>query len=74
MREIHPDLAPYWLGGLLRVVSIDGGPTDEQLRILQGLLRGYFGMENAIDLWPVPAEELARHITDSGARSGGSRH
>ena len=48
MREIHPDLAPYWLGGLLQVASVDGGPTDEQLRIIQGLLRGYFGIDTAL--------------------------
>lgn len=68
MREIHPDLAPYWLGGLLQVASVDGGPTAEQLRILQGLLRGYFGMEGTIDLRPLPPDELAGHITDAGSR------
>jgi hypothetical protein len=68
MREIHPDLASYWLVGLLQVASVDDGPTDEQLRILQGLLRGYFGLENAIDLRPLPVGVLARYITDTGAR------
>ncbi len=68
MREIRPELAPYWLGGLLQVASVDGGPTDEQLRILQGLLRGYFGLDGAIELQPLPAGELARYITDAGSR------
>jgi len=31
MREIHANLAPYWLGGLIEAASVDGGPTDEQL-------------------------------------------
>jgi hypothetical protein len=69
MREIHPDLAPYWLGGLLQAVSVDGGPTDEQLRILQGLLRGYFGMDGTLDLRPLPAHVVAAVITDAGSRS-----
>jgi hypothetical protein len=50
MRDIHPEQAPYWLGGLLQAVSVDGGPTDEQLRLIQALLRGYFGFEETIDL------------------------
>jgi hypothetical protein len=68
MREIHTDLAPYWLGGLIEVTSVDGGPTDEQLRIIQGLLRGYFGITSAIDLVPLPAHELRDVITDPRSR------
>jgi ubiquinone biosynthesis protein Coq4 len=68
MREIHPDLAPYWLGGLLQVASVDGGPTDEQLRIIQGLLRGYFGIDGALDLQPLPAEAISAYITDPASR------
>ncbi|HEX3796265.1 MAG TPA: hypothetical protein VG226_03645 [Acidimicrobiales bacterium] len=68
MREIHAHLAPYWLGGLIQAASVDGGPTDEQLRIVQGLLRGYFGIESAIDLVPLPAEELREIITDTSSR------
>ena len=68
MREIHPDLAPYWLGGLLEVASVDGGPTDEQLRIVQGLLRGYFGIESPVELVPLPAEQLRDIITEPGSR------
>jgi hypothetical protein len=68
MREIHPDLAPYWLGGLLQVVSVDGGPTDEQLRIIQGLLRGYFGLDGTLDLQPLPAHDVARVIADADSR------
>jgi ubiquinone biosynthesis protein Coq4 len=68
MREIHAHLAPYWLGGLIEAASVDGGPTDEQLRIVQGLLRGYFGIESAIDLVPLPAEELREIITDTSSR------
>lgn len=29
MREIHANLAPYWLAGLIEAASVDGGPTDE---------------------------------------------
>jgi hypothetical protein len=68
MREIHPDLAPFWLGGLLQVASVDGGPTDEQLRIIQGLLRGYFGIDTAIELQPLAAEEIGTYISDAGSR------
>jgi hypothetical protein len=68
MREIHPDLAPYWLGGLLQAVSVDGGPTDEQLRIIQGLLRGYFGIDGALDLQPLPADAISAYITDPASR------
>lgn len=68
MREIHPDLAPYWLGGLLQVASVDGGPTDEQLRIMQGLQRGYFGIDSALELQPLPASDMERYITDPGSR------
>ena len=68
MREIHTHLAPYWLGGLIEATSVDGGPTDEQLRIVQGLLRGYFGVESAIDLVPLPAEELKEVIVDLSSR------
>jgi hypothetical protein len=68
VREIHTDLAPYWLGGLLEVTSVDGGPTDEQLRIIQGLLRGYFGITTPVDLVPLPAHELADIITDPRSR------
>ena len=68
MRDVHPEQAPYWLGGLLEAISVDGGPTDEQLRILQALLRGYFGFDGSIDLVPLPAGELARRITDPGSR------
>jgi hypothetical protein len=68
MRDIHPDLAPYWLGGLLQVSSVDGGPTDEQLRIIQSLQRGYFGIESTLDLVPLPAEDLRDIITDPGSR------
>jgi hypothetical protein len=68
MREIHPDLAPYWLGGLLEVVSVDGGPTDEQLRMIQGLQRGYFGIDSALELQPLPAGDIVRQVTDPGSR------
>ena len=68
MREIHTHLAPYWLGGLIEATSVDGGPTDEQLRIVQGLLRGYFGIESAIDLVPLPAEELRDIVVDQSSR------
>ena len=68
MREIHPDMAPYWLGSLVEVASVDGGPTDEQLRIIQALLRGYFGIESTLDLVPLPADELRDIITDPGSR------
>jgi hypothetical protein len=62
MREIHPDLAPHWRGGLLQAVSVDGGPTDEQLRIILGLLRGSFGGDGTLDLRPLPAHDVARVI------------
>jgi hypothetical protein len=68
MREIHGDLAPYWLGALLQVASVDGGPTDEQLRIIQGLQRGYFGLEGALDLVPLPADAIGEFVTDAGSR------
>jgi ubiquinone biosynthesis protein Coq4 len=68
MREVHKELAPYWLGGLIEVVSVDGGPTDEQLRIIQGLLRGYFGIESTLELVPLPAAELSDIIIDPGSR------
>ncbi|MGA7417864.1 MAG: hypothetical protein WBW80_07720 [Acidimicrobiales bacterium] len=68
MREIHTHLGPYWLGGLIEVASVDGGPTDEQLRVVQGLLRGYFGIESAIDMVPLPAEELKNIVTDMSSR------
>jgi hypothetical protein len=68
MREIHPDLAPYWLGGLLQAVSVDGGPTAEQLRIVEGLTRGYFGLDAVPDLKPLPAHIVERIITDAGSR------
>ena len=68
MREIHANLAPYWLGGLIEAASVDGGPTDEQLRLVQGLLRGYFGIEGVIELVPLPAEELREIITDPSSR------
>jgi hypothetical protein len=68
MREIHPDLAPYWLGGLLQVASVDGGPTAEQLRLVQGLQRGYFGLDAALDLQPLPASAIGDHIIDAGSR------
>jgi hypothetical protein len=68
MREIHTNLAPYWLGGLIEATSVDGGPTDEQLRIIQGLLHGYFGIESSLDLIPLPAEELRDIVTDTSSR------
>jgi hypothetical protein len=68
VRDIHPELAPYWLGGVLEAVSVDGGPTDEQLRLLQALVRGYFGFEETIDLVPLSPSELAARITDPGSR------
>jgi hypothetical protein len=68
MRTVNAAQAPYWLGGLLEAVSVDGGPTDQQLRLLQALLRGYFGFEEPVELVPLPADELARRITDPGSR------
>ncbi|HWD53351.1 MAG TPA: hypothetical protein VG412_13195 [Acidimicrobiales bacterium] len=68
MREVHKELAPYWLGGLIEVASVDGGPSDEQLRIIQGLLRGYFGIESTLDLIPLPATALSEIIVDPGSR------
>jgi hypothetical protein len=68
MREVHRELAPYWLGGLIEVASVDGGPTDEQLRIIQGLLHGYFGIESTPELVPLPAAELRDIIIDPGSR------
>ncbi|MGH9098557.1 MAG: hypothetical protein ACRDWB_14170, partial [Acidimicrobiales bacterium] len=47
---------------------MDDGPTDEQLRIIQGLLRGYFGIDSALELVPMPAAELSAIITDPGSR------
>src|SRR5580698_1152120 len=68
MRDIHPEQAPYWLGGLIEAISVDGGPTDEQLRLIQALLRGYFGFEEAIDLVPLSPGDLARRIPDPSSR------
>jgi ubiquinone biosynthesis protein Coq4 len=68
MREVHQELASYWLGGLIEVASVDGGPSDEQLRIIQGLLRGYFGIESTLDLIPLPAAALSEIIVDPGSR------
>ncbi len=68
MRDIHPDQAPYWLGGILEAISVDGGPTDQQLRLIQALVRGYFGFEESIELGPVSPDELASRITDPGSR------
>lgn len=68
MRDIHPEQAPYWLGGILEAISVDGGPTDQQLRLIQALLRGYFGFDEHIDLMPLSPEELARRVPDPGSR------
>jgi hypothetical protein len=40
MREIHPDLAPYWLGGLLQAASVDGHHPGSPEIFADALRRG----------------------------------
>ena len=56
--------------GLLGAVDVDGGPTDEQRRILQAIVAGYWERPD-IDLTsanPAGPDEVALVLTDDDAR------
>jgi len=46
--------------GMIGAAQVGDGPTPEQVRLVQGLLDGYFGIEaDAASLDPLSASELA---------------
>lgn len=69
MRPVHKELAEPVARGLLGAASVDGGPTDEQLRIIGAVLHGYFGVDLDPDaLQPLDPEGLAAAFDDPKAR------
>ncbi len=49
--------------GLIGVAQVNDGPTPEQLRLVQGLLDGYFGIEaDAASLDPLSSSDLAAAV------------
>jgi hypothetical protein len=69
MRPVHKELAEPVARGLLGAASVDGGPTDEQLRIIDALVHGYFGVGTDVgSLAPLDPDGLAAEIRDQRAR------
>lgn len=55
--------------GMLGVAHVGDGPTPEQVRVVQGLLDGYFGVDaDASSLEPLSAAELAAVVDPADAR------
>jgi hypothetical protein len=54
--------------GLLGVAQVGRGPTPEQVRVVQSLAHGYFGLEvDVTTLSPSSASELADHVDAADA-------
>ena len=69
MRPVHKELAEPVARGLLGAATVDGGPTDEQLGIIGGLLHGYFGVDTDVgSLEPLDPAALAAAVEDPKAR------
>jgi hypothetical protein len=69
MRPVQQELAEPVARGLLGAATVDGGPTDEQRRIIAALLRGYFDVDTEVaSLEPVDPGGLAAAVTDPKAR------
>jgi hypothetical protein len=55
--------------GLLGVAQVGDGPTPEQVRVVQGLLDGYLGVDaDAATLEPLTASELAAVVDPADAK------
>jgi hypothetical protein len=55
--------------GLVGVAQVGDGPTAEQLRVVQGLLDGYFGIDaDAVSLDPLSPDDLAAAVGAEDAR------
>ena len=69
MRPVHKELAEPVARGLLGAATIDGGPTDEQVHIIDALLHGYFDVDTDLtSLEPIDPAGLAAAIEDPKAR------
>ena len=57
------------MGGLVGAVDVDGGPTDEQLAVLDAIVVHLFERDDleltTVD--PLGPEETARRLTSAGA-------
>jgi hypothetical protein len=68
MRTIERQQAAAWIGALMSVAVVDGGPTSEQRRILDALQTGYFGLEAPSPIDPMEPELVVQTITDPDER------
>lgn len=66
--DVPSDQAAAFCGGLLGCASVDGGPTEEQARIIVAFGLGLYGEEDACHLLPVTPEDVALVITDPRRR------
>jgi hypothetical protein len=69
MRPVQQELAEPVARGLLGASKVDGGPTEEQRRIISALLHGYFDVDTELaSLEPLDPAGLAAVITEPKAR------
>jgi hypothetical protein len=69
MRPVHKELADPVARGLLGAATVDGGPTPEQLHIIDALLHGYFEVDTELSsLEPLDPPGLAAAVTEPKAR------
>ncbi len=55
-------------GGLLGCSSVEGGPTDEQRRVVEALGQGLYGMGDVASIRPLGPDEVRALITDPKRR------
>jgi hypothetical protein len=69
MRPVHKELAEPVARGLLGAATVDGGPSEEQVHIIDALLHGYFDVDTDLtSLEPIDPAGLAAAIEDPKAR------
>jgi hypothetical protein len=69
MRPVHKELADPVARGLLGAATVDGGPTPEQLHIIDALLHGYFEVDTELSsLEPLDPPGVAAAVTEPKAR------
>src|SRR5262249_27585909 len=69
-RVIEDELVDVVAAALVGVIDVDGGPTNEQRRVLQAIVTRYWGRADldVAAMKAVSAEKAAAAVTDAAAR------
>lgn len=67
---LPPEIVEPFLGGLIAGISVDDGPTPQQLKVLRAIASHVWGRDdlNEADIEPIGASQLATILTDRQQR------